>query len=258
MCHGPPRQTGPGGHGAGWRDPRIQPRDRAGHLGDGVVAHTDAGLVRAPRAVLATNAFPSLLERDRLKTVPVYDYALMTEPLTDGQLDSIGWRNRQSLAGLANLPARRGQRGPLRRLRRRVHGTGRHRLRGGRHAGPPGWPGHRAPRPGDGPQTARAVPRNPCPVRGSTSPAGPWTARTTVRASGTRCSRPWTPWASASTREPGGGRRSYRGQISSTSTTMTATITANTMAQLRATWRSSARVCSLSGSRSAYRSLPTP
>ncbi|GAA2516738.1 hypothetical protein GCM10009859_16080 [Kocuria salsicia] len=73
MCHRPPRHTGPGGRGAGWRDPRIQPRDRPGHLGDGVVAHTDAGLVRAPRAVLATNVFPSLLERDRLKTVPVYD-----------------------------------------------------------------------------------------------------------------------------------------------------------------------------------------
>lgn len=76
--------------------------------GDGVVARTDAGLVGAPRAVLATNVFPSLLERDRLKTVPVSDYALMTEPLTDGQLDSIGWRNRQGLADLANLPARRG------------------------------------------------------------------------------------------------------------------------------------------------------
>ena len=76
--------------------------------GDGVVARTDAGLVGAPRAVLATNVFPSLLERERLKTVPVYDYALMTEPLTDGQLDSIGWRNRQGLADLANLPARRG------------------------------------------------------------------------------------------------------------------------------------------------------
>ena len=41
--------------------------------GDGVVARTDAGLVGAPRAVLATNVFLSLLERDRLKTVPVYD-----------------------------------------------------------------------------------------------------------------------------------------------------------------------------------------
>ena len=52
--------------------------------------------------MLATNVFPSLLERDRLKTVPVYDYALMTEPLTDGQLDPIGWRNRQGLADLDN------------------------------------------------------------------------------------------------------------------------------------------------------------
>ncbi|MEX5277533.1 hypothetical protein [Kocuria sp. CPCC 205261] len=49
---------------------RVTERDTSG---DGVVARTDAGLVGAPRAVLATNVFPSLLERDRLKTVPVYD-----------------------------------------------------------------------------------------------------------------------------------------------------------------------------------------
>jgi glycine/D-amino acid oxidase-like deaminating enzyme len=52
--------------------------------------------------VLATNAFPSLLKRYRLHTVPVYDYVLMTEPLTDAQLHSIGWRNRQGIADMAN------------------------------------------------------------------------------------------------------------------------------------------------------------
>jgi len=52
--------------------------------------------------VLATNAFPSLLRRYRLLTVPVYDYALMTEPLTPAQRESVGWTNRQGLGDSAN------------------------------------------------------------------------------------------------------------------------------------------------------------
>lgn len=60
------------------------------------------GSVRAARVALATNAFPSLLKRYRLHTVPVYDYVLMTEPLTDAQLASIGWQGRQGVADSAN------------------------------------------------------------------------------------------------------------------------------------------------------------
>lgn len=60
------------------------------------------GVVRADRVALATNAFPSLLKRYRLHTVPVYDYVLMTEPLTIAQLASIGWSNRQAVADSAN------------------------------------------------------------------------------------------------------------------------------------------------------------
>jgi len=67
---------------------------------DGVL--TDGGRVRAARVALATNVFPSLLKRNRLMTVPVYDYVLMTEPLSKAQLKSIGWSNRQGLADLAN------------------------------------------------------------------------------------------------------------------------------------------------------------
>lgn len=58
--------------------------------------------VTADRVVLATNVFPSLLKRNRLMTVPVYDYVLMTEPLTPSQLSDIGWRNRQGLSDMAN------------------------------------------------------------------------------------------------------------------------------------------------------------
>ncbi|HYH73947.1 MAG TPA: FAD-dependent oxidoreductase [Nocardioides sp.] len=67
-----------------------------------VQAHTDRATVTSDQLVLATNVFPSLLRRNRLMTVPVYDYVLMTEPLTAEQLDSIGWRGRQGLTDLAN------------------------------------------------------------------------------------------------------------------------------------------------------------
>lgn len=70
--------------------------------GPGVVVATAQGRVEASRVVLGTNVFPSLLKRNRLMTVPVYDYVLMTEPLTDVQLASIGWGDRQGIGDLAN------------------------------------------------------------------------------------------------------------------------------------------------------------
>lgn len=63
---------------------------------------TAAGELDAARVVLATNAFPSLLKRYRWHTIPVYDYVLMTEPLTAQQLASIGWQHRQGIADMAN------------------------------------------------------------------------------------------------------------------------------------------------------------
>ena len=69
---------------------------------DGVRLRTRRGVLRARRAVLATNAFPSLVKRLRPYTVPVYDYVLVTEPLSAAQLASVGWRNRQGLADTSN------------------------------------------------------------------------------------------------------------------------------------------------------------
>ena len=68
-----------------------------------VTVRTSSGSVRAQRVALATNVFRSLLPRNRLFTVPVYDYALMTEPLSDEQLRSIGWSSRRGLGDTANL-----------------------------------------------------------------------------------------------------------------------------------------------------------
>jgi len=74
-----------------------------GLSGTGVQTLTaETGSVVADQVALATNVFPSLLTRNRLMTVPVYDYALMTEPLTAEQLAAIGWKNRQGLADSAN------------------------------------------------------------------------------------------------------------------------------------------------------------
>ncbi|MDJ1371177.1 NAD(P)/FAD-dependent oxidoreductase [Gulosibacter molinativorax] len=58
--------------------------------------------VTAPRVALGTNIFPSLLHRMRPYTVPVWDYALMSNPLTPEQSDALGWKSRQGLADLNN------------------------------------------------------------------------------------------------------------------------------------------------------------
>jgi len=83
---------------------RIFERTRVtGLSGKGVQTLTaEGGSVVAGQVALATNVFPSLLKRNRLMTVPVYDYALMTEPLTAEQYEAIGWKNRQGLADSAN------------------------------------------------------------------------------------------------------------------------------------------------------------
>lgn len=70
--------------------------------GVGLRVETGQAVVTARRAVLATNVYPSLLKRNRLHTVPVYDYVLATEPLTEDQLDRIGWRGRQGIGDCAN------------------------------------------------------------------------------------------------------------------------------------------------------------
>jgi glycine/D-amino acid oxidase-like deaminating enzyme len=73
----------------------------AGRAGP-VTVRTPRGSIRADRVALGTNVFPSLVRRFRPFTVPVYDYAVMTEQLSAAQLSSIGWANRQGMDDLAN------------------------------------------------------------------------------------------------------------------------------------------------------------
>ncbi|MCH9640553.1 MAG: FAD-binding oxidoreductase [Actinomycetia bacterium] len=70
--------------------------------GAALLVHTDGPTITCREVVLATNVFPSLLKRNRLSTIPVYDYVLATEPLTDAQLDRVGWQRRQGVSDAAN------------------------------------------------------------------------------------------------------------------------------------------------------------
>jgi glycine/D-amino acid oxidase-like deaminating enzyme len=73
-------------------------REEAG----GVIVHTQYGQVRSKKVALATNAFPPLLNRLNYYVVPVYDYALMTEPLTRDQRAVLGWEKRIGVGDAGN------------------------------------------------------------------------------------------------------------------------------------------------------------
>ncbi len=68
----------------------------------GLRLSTPRGSVHAGRVALGAGCYRPLLRRLRHYLVPVYDYALMTEPLSGPQLAAIGWRNRQGLADSGN------------------------------------------------------------------------------------------------------------------------------------------------------------
>jgi glycine/D-amino acid oxidase-like deaminating enzyme len=70
--------------------------------GSGLVATTAYGSVRAVKAALATNVFPSLLRRVRPYVVPVWDYVVVSEPLSTEQRKSIGWTGREGVGDAGN------------------------------------------------------------------------------------------------------------------------------------------------------------
>jgi glycine/D-amino acid oxidase-like deaminating enzyme len=69
--------------------------------GTTVTVTTPAGRIDARRVALATNGFPSLLKRNALRTVPVYDYVLVTEALTNEQLRDIAWEGRYGMTDMS-------------------------------------------------------------------------------------------------------------------------------------------------------------
>jgi glycine/D-amino acid oxidase-like deaminating enzyme len=80
---------------------RLHERTRVKSIqqnGAGVVARSENGMVRARRAILATSAYTHHLLPEILgRFIPLYDYILVSDPLTEPQWQAIGWRGRQGV-----------------------------------------------------------------------------------------------------------------------------------------------------------------
>jgi glycine/D-amino acid oxidase-like deaminating enzyme len=70
--------------------------------GTGLRLRTPYGTVAARTVALGTGGFPAPLRRMRHFIAPVYDYALVTEPLSDERLASVGWRSRTGVGDSGN------------------------------------------------------------------------------------------------------------------------------------------------------------
>ncbi len=70
--------------------------------GGGLRLESPGGVVLARQVALATNVFKPLLRRLRMTTVPVYDYVLATEPLTEDQLAALRWDPAMGVADSGN------------------------------------------------------------------------------------------------------------------------------------------------------------
>ncbi|PLS21183.1 NAD(P)/FAD-dependent oxidoreductase [Neptunicoccus cionae] len=69
---------------------------------DSIVLTTAQAVVKAQKVILATNAAVPLLRRLRPAILPIWDYSLMSEPLSDAQLAAIGWQDRYGIADSGN------------------------------------------------------------------------------------------------------------------------------------------------------------
>jgi glycine/D-amino acid oxidase-like deaminating enzyme len=87
---------------AGARIREGTPITRVERAGSRVALAAPSGTIRANRVLLATSAFRGLVGAIRRRVVPVWDYVLVTEPLTPAQRESIGWANGQGLGDMAN------------------------------------------------------------------------------------------------------------------------------------------------------------
>jgi glycine/D-amino acid oxidase-like deaminating enzyme len=70
--------------------------------GPGLVVSTGHGTVRSRRVVVATNAYRAPIKKPSRFVIPVYDHVLMTEPLSDAQMASIGWEGREGVSDVSN------------------------------------------------------------------------------------------------------------------------------------------------------------
>ena len=72
---------------------------------DRMRANCESGVINSDKVLMATNGFTSSVGKIRHSVLPVWDYQISTEPLTDVQLDKIGWGkvSRHALADYTNM-----------------------------------------------------------------------------------------------------------------------------------------------------------
>ncbi len=63
---------------------------------------TSQANIRAKQVILATNSAKPLLKRLSMSFIPIYDYSLVTERLSDDQWATIGWTDRHGIADSGN------------------------------------------------------------------------------------------------------------------------------------------------------------
>jgi glycine/D-amino acid oxidase-like deaminating enzyme len=71
--------------------------------GTSFILITPNGKVTASKVIFATNAYSHLIPQLKRKQVPAFTHMVVTEPLTQAQLEVIGWKNRQGIEDARNL-----------------------------------------------------------------------------------------------------------------------------------------------------------
>lgn len=64
---------------------------------------TPNGTLKAKKIVFATNAYSHFFPELRRKQIPAFTYMISTEPLSDAQLEAIGWASREGIEDARNL-----------------------------------------------------------------------------------------------------------------------------------------------------------
>lgn len=81
---------------------RIHERSPATEVSAGRV-ETELGAVEAPRIVVATNAYQHSFPQFARKVIPLWSYAMVTEPLGDEQRDRVAWPGREGFEDQRNF-----------------------------------------------------------------------------------------------------------------------------------------------------------
>jgi len=66
-------------------------------VGESLIIKTPHADIRANKAILATNAFTKHEKKISTRVAAIRDRIVMSEPLTEAQLNEIGWKNRQGI-----------------------------------------------------------------------------------------------------------------------------------------------------------------